>query len=170
MPFPRNRVVLSCLAEIGLFAVLALADTSSTLRQFVHEQVHTASLLRRFLQENQYFLHHDAKYFRLLPRNHVVWLCRAFEKLRQRDAETEKRPGEDTFDLLYPLLGLIPFESFKNTTAAPPDDLSIPEHDWKGNPVKGNYTLEEAHLNYSVRLGLSWLHEPRRLLLYSHTL
>lgn len=160
MPFPRNRVVLSCLAEIDLFAVLALADTSSTLGQFIYEQVLTTSLLRHFLREHQYVLHHNAKYLGLLPRNHVVWLYRAFERLRQRDAETANRLGEDTFDLLYPLLGLIPFESFKNTTAPLPDDFSIPEHNWKGKPVRGNYTLEDAHLNYSVRLGLSWLHEP----------
>src|SRR5277367_1517671 len=170
MSFPRNRVVLSCLAEIDLFAVLALADTSSTLGQFIYEQVLTTSLLRHFLQEHQYVLRHNAKYLGLLPRNHVVWLYRAFERLRQRDVETANRLGEDTFDLLYPLLGLIPFESFKNTTAPLPDDFSIPEHNWKGKPVRGNYALEDAHLNYSVRLGLSWLHEPRQLLRYGDTL
>lgn len=155
MTFALNRVVLSYLAETDLFAVLALADTSSTLHQFIHDQVVTTSLLRRFLQEHQYVLHHDANYFRLLPRQHVVWLYRAFEKLRQRDAETAKHLEEDTFDILYPLLGLIPFEAFKSTTAALPADLSIPEHDWKGRPVKGSYTLEDARTDYSVRLCMS---------------
>ena len=164
MSFTLNRVVLTCLAEIDLFAVLALADTSSILHRFIHDQVLTTSLLRRFLQKHQYVLHHDADYFRLLPRQHVVWLYRAFEKLRQRDAETAKRLDEDTFGILYPLLGLIPFEAFISTTATLPTDLSIPEHDWKGRPVEGSYTLEDAQMNYSVRLCMSWLHEPRHIL------
>src|SRR5438046_7329879 len=115
MTFPLNHVVLSRLAEIDLFAVLALADTSSILHQFIHDKVLTTSLLCHFLQEHQYVLHHDAKYFRLLPRQHVVWLYRSCEKVRQRDTETAKRLDKDTFSILYPLLGLIPFQTFEST-------------------------------------------------------
>jgi hypothetical protein len=164
MTFPLNCVVLSRLAEIDLFAVLALANTSSVLRQFIHDEVLTTSLLCHFLQKHQYVLHHDAKYFQLFPRQHVILLYQFFEKLYQRDVKTAKRLDEDAFSILYPLLGLIPFETFRSTTVALPDNLSIPEHNWKGKSVKGNYTLEDAHLNYSTRLEVSWLHEPRYLL------
>jgi hypothetical protein len=164
MSFTLNHVVLTCLAETDLFAILALADASSMLHRFIHDQVLTTSLLRCFLQEHQYVLHHDANYFRLLPRQHMVWLYRAFEKLRQRDAETAMRLDEDTFGILYPLLGLISFEAFISTTAALPIDLSIPDRNWKGRSVKGSYTLEDAQMNYSVRLSMSWLHEPRHIL------
>ena len=170
MVFALNRVVLSSIAEINLFAVLALADTSATFRKFIHDQVITTSILCRFLREHQYLLHHDADYFHLVPRQHVVWLCRSFETLRQRDSETAKCLDDDTFGILYPLLSLIPFKVFKSITTALPADLSIPEHEWNGKSVLGNYNLEMAHLDYSVRLGLSWLHEPRYLLVNGDTL
>jgi len=169
MTFPVNYVVLSCLAETDLFAVLALADSSSTLRRFIYEHVLTISLLRRFLQEYQYVLHHNARYFQLVPHTHVAWLYRAFETLRQRDTETAKRLEEETAGVLYPLLGLLPFKSFKNTTGTLLDDFSIPEHNWKGQRVKGNYTPDEADLDYDIRLGTSWLHQPRWLLAHGDT-
>src|SRR5215471_16127477 len=102
MTFALNHVALTRLAEINIFAILALADTSATLRKFIHDEVITTSLLRHFLKEHQYVLHHDAKYFQLLPRQHVVWLCRVFENLRQRGVETANPLDEDIFGILYP--------------------------------------------------------------------
>jgi hypothetical protein len=170
MTFPLNRVVLSYLAETDIFAVLALADTSSTLHRFIHDQVLTTSLLCRFLKENQYVLHHDTEYSQLLPGQHVIWLYRLFEKLRQRDAETSKRLYEDSFGILYPLFGLITFEAFKSTLSLLPANMSFPEHDWNGKPVIGSYTLEKARMNYSVRLCMSWLHNVRHLIHNGDTL
>ena len=163
MVFSLNRVILACLAEIDLFAVLALADTSSTIHQFIHNQILTTSLLCRFLREHQYVLHHDARYCRLIPHQHVVWLCRAFEKLCERDTETANYLCKHS-SILYPLFGLIPFEAFKNTNAALLHDFHIPEHEWNGEPVYGDYTLEQARTDYFVRLCTSWLHEPRHLI------
>jgi hypothetical protein len=160
MTFSLNRVVLSCLAEIDLLAVLALADTSSTLRQFIHDQVLTSSLLSRYLRGDQYVLHHDAQYSRLIPSQQVAYLVRAFETLRSRNSETAKRIYDESIGCFGPLLGLIPFDTFRQSPPLP-DDLSIPDHDRNGRPQK--YTIEKAYWDYFDRLIKSWIHSPRYL-------
>lgn len=91
MPFPLNRVILGYLANIDIFTVLAFSRYIHRPRQFIYGEVLTTGLLSRFLRKNQYVLHHDADFFRLVPRQHVARLCRAVETLRKRDAETSKR-------------------------------------------------------------------------------
>jgi hypothetical protein len=161
MTFSLNRVVLSCIAEMDLFAVLALADTSSSLRQFIHDQVLTSSLLSRYLRENQYVLHHDAQYFRLIPSQQVAYLARAFKTLRSRNSETAKRVYDESVGGFGPLLCLIPFDTLRQSPL--PDDLSIPDHDWNGRPQNQKYTIENAYWNYFHRLMKSWIHSPRYL-------
>src|SRR6266496_853575 len=118
MPFPLNHVVLSTLADNDLLAVLALMDVSSSLRQFILDQVLTSSVFCRCLRENQYVLHHDAKFGKLIPVEHVAWLCRAFETLRKRHGQLFY---DETFGLLGPLLGRLPFEAFQNAPGIPRD-------------------------------------------------
>lgn len=100
MPLPLNRVVLNRLAEVDLFAVLAPADASSMLCKFIHDQVLTISLLRRFLQENQYVFHHNRDYFGLIPSHQVVYLVRALETLRQKDLENAECIYEESLHCL----------------------------------------------------------------------
>ena len=162
MFLPLNRVVLNCLAEVDLFAVLALADTSSALRDFIHDQVLAVSLLLRFLRENQYLLHHDADYFRLLSGQQIVYLVRALESLRQRESENGQCIYDEILHCFSPLLALVPFSLFKKSPSLP-DDVSVPDLDWNGNPARPKYTIEMAYWNYTDRLVQSWIHAPRKL-------
>ena len=150
---------MNALAVNDLFAVLALADVSSTLRHFILDEVLTSSLFCRFLRENQYALHHNAGFEKLLPVKHVAWLSRAFETLRERHGRCFY---EKTFGLLGPLLSLMPFTAFQNTPPLP-KDFFIPSRDRKGRLVDC-YTFESIQWDYFCRLTRSWIHQPRYLL------
>ena len=78
MSFPLNLVVLSVLADNDFFAVLTLLEVSSSLREFILDQVLTTANFCRFLRENQYILHHDAQFGKLIPLKHVALLLLTF--------------------------------------------------------------------------------------------
>jgi hypothetical protein len=92
----------------------------------------------------------------------VAYLVRAFETLRSRNSETAKRVYDESVGCFGPLLGLIPFHTFRQSPPLP-DDLSVPEHDWKGRLQNQKYTIEKAYWNYFDRLQKSWIHSPRYL-------
>lgn len=159
MPFPLNHVILSVLADNDLLVLLALVDVSKSLHHFILDHVLTSSLFCRFLRENQYVLHHDAKFGEVIPTKHVAWLSRAFETLRKRNG---KHFYDETYDFLGPLLSRLPFEAFRNIPHLP-ENFYIPNLDRKGREIS-IYTLEDITWDYRTRLAWSWMHRPRYVL------
>jgi hypothetical protein len=87
MPFPASRVVLETLAFVDLLATLALAETSSSLRNLILNQVVGKSMITRFLRENQYSLYHDnhGKHF---SNKEIALIHQAFAVVQSRHGLT----------------------------------------------------------------------------------
>ena len=112
MPFLLNPVVLTTIANVDLLAILALAEVSSALGHFIHDQVITSSLFCQFLRKNQYLFHHNAEFGKLVPVEHISRLHRAFKSLQAR---YEEQFYNQIFPYLGPLLALTPFKTLENT-------------------------------------------------------
>src|SRR5215471_2190375 len=128
MHFLLDSDFLSILADNDFTAILPLLEVSSTLRKFILSHILTISNFCRFLRENQYVLHHDTTFRKVVPPQQVSWLSLCFETLRKRHGN---RFYEKTFDILGPLLSHLPFRAFKKRSSLP-ENFSIPDFDHKG--------------------------------------
>src|SRR5271154_156915 len=112
MPFPLNRLFLDALADTDFLATLSLMDVSSTLNKFISQDVLTLSNLCRFLQENQYVLHHGTSHRSLISDSEVRLLHRAFETLQTRHGNSLYH---QCLQFLGPLISRTPFKQFQKS-------------------------------------------------------
>ena len=103
--FPTNVVVFQKLAELDFLATLSLTDVSSSLRQFILDEIVSVALLVRFLRENQCSFLNDIHH-RNFSNNDFTLLVRAFTALRRRMNDDDLY--QNVKDYLAPLIWCSP--------------------------------------------------------------
>ena len=162
MPIPLNRVILDTIAEVDFLACLSLTNTSNTLRSFILDNVITPTSLCRFLQANQYLLHHDI-YRRFISPHEGACLRRAVETLRHRSHRNEDSFYTKILPTLGPLLAITPQSYFERTPPLDPGFRVPGIPDRKGRRF-GFIVLDVIREMYEYRLlQWSWLHFPPQL-------